>query len=91
VLAVYRETHVFEKTETYGLRSQMRRAAVLVPAHIADGCYRGSDDEYRRLLLMSLGSASELEYLLLLSKDLGYLDEKAYEELNALVVSSRRC
>lgn len=60
--------------ERYGLQSQLRRAAVSVPANLAEGCARRSTREYARFIDVSLGSAAELRYLLTLSSDLGMLD-----------------
>jgi four helix bundle protein len=71
-LAVYQATTTFPKEELYGLTSQMRRSAASIPTNIAEGCGRGSDDDFRRFLQIAMGSASELEYQLLLAHDLGY-------------------
>jgi four helix bundle protein len=90
VLAVYRDTQVFEKTEIFGLRSQIRRAAVSIPSNIAEGCCRGSDADFRRFLLMALGSSSELEYQLLLAADLGYLERRIQEQLTVSLVGVRK-
>lgn len=73
-LAVYRETSTFPPSERFGLTSQMRRAATSIPTNMAEGCGRGSDADFARFLQIALGSASELEYLLLLASDLGYLE-----------------
>src|SRR3954468_1636561 len=72
-LEVYRASVGFPKDEIYGLRSQLRRAAVSIGANIAEGCGRGTDREFARFLQMAMGSASEVEYLLLLSSDLGFV------------------
>jgi four helix bundle protein len=79
---VYRATGSFPKTETYGLTSQLRRSAASIPANIAEGCGRGGDPEFRRFVQISLGSATELEYHLLLSRDIGLLDQATHSLLS---------
>ena len=89
-LAVYRATATFPKDEWYGLVSQMRRAAVSVPTNIAEGCGRHGDPELARFLQIAMGSASELEYHLLLAQDLGYLDTIQGKDLASEVVEVKR-
>jgi len=72
VLQIYRQTASFPRHELFGLISQMRRAAVSIPGNIAEGRGRDTDREFARYITMSLGSVSELEYYLILAKDLGY-------------------
>jgi four helix bundle protein len=72
---------VFSKTEAYALTSQLRRSAVSVAANIAEGSGRNGDIEFRRFLKISLGSAAELEYHLLLSRDVGFLEDLIYARL----------
>ena len=67
-LAVYRATTTFPRDETYGLSSQIRRAASSIPSNIAEGCGRDGDAELSRFCQMARGSASELEYQLLLAR-----------------------
>ena len=74
-------TTLYPKDELYGITSQLRRAAVSVPLNIAEGYGRKSKDDFKRFLRISLGSANETETLLLLSKDLGYIESKKCEEL----------
>jgi len=75
----------FQKEELYGLTSQIRRAASSVPANIAEDCGRGSNAELGRFLQIAMGSTLELEYHLLLAKDLGYLTEHKDIQLRAMV------
>ena len=86
-LAVYRDTAGFPKEERFGLTSQIRRCCVSVEANIAEGCGRGGDPDFRRFLQMALGSASELDCELLLSRDLGFLKTDRYEDLFGLLRS----
>lgn len=80
-LAVYKETGGMPPEERYGLTSQLRRAAVSVAANIAEGCGRAGALDFARSLQIAMGSASELEYLVLLARDLGYLNNEAYDGL----------
>jgi four helix bundle protein len=73
VLRVYRLTASFPKTETFGLVSQMRRAAVSVPANIAEGFKRKGQSDKARVMNIAQGSLEELRYYFILSRDLGYL------------------
>jgi four helix bundle protein len=73
VLNLYRETTSFPPSELYGLTVQIRRAAASIPANIAEGCGRGSSADFARFLQIAMGSACELEYHLLLARDLGFL------------------
>jgi four helix bundle protein len=75
-LKVYNATTKFPKEELYGLTSQMRRSSVSVPTNIAEGCGRNRDSELNRFFEIAMGSASELEYLFLLARDLGFLGKK---------------
>jgi four helix bundle protein len=89
-LDVYRKTVSFPRDELYGLTSQIRRASSSIPANIAEGCGRDSSAELRRFLEIAMGSASELEYHLLLAKDLGYLPESEYVPLHQLTCEVKR-
>jgi len=77
ILQIYRDTTVFPKHERFGLTAQLRDAAVSIGANIAEGSARGGKD-YARYLTMSIGSANEVEYLLLVATDLGYVDARAH-------------
>ncbi len=82
-LEIYKASAKFPKEETYGLSSQIRRAAASISTNIAEGCGRGSKKELKQFLKISMGSASEVEYQILLSHELGYIDSKAYDNLNS--------
>ena len=84
-LSIYRATFTFPEQERYGLTSQMRRAAYSIPSNIAEGCGRAGRIELRQFLHLSLGSASELDYFLLLSRDLQFLTPAQYEALEKRV------
>ena len=89
-LAIYKSTESFPKQEMYALTSQIQRAAVSIPANIAEGCGKDSDAELKRYLLISMGSASELEYLLILAHDLGYLPENTFQSMTNDLVEIRK-
>ncbi|MGH2567782.1 MAG: four helix bundle protein [Bacteroidota bacterium] len=72
VLVVYRFTETFPKQETYGLTSQLRRAAVSIPANIAEGFKKRGKADKARFMNIGEGSVEECRYYLILSKDLGY-------------------
>ena len=72
VLSVYRMTSGFPMAERYGLISQLRRAVLSVPTNIAEGSRRLSGQEYARFLNIAEASLAETEYLLMVSRDLGY-------------------
>ena len=82
VVMVYKMTENFPKEEKFGLTSQIRRAAVSVPANIAEGAARKSDREFLQFLSISQGSASEVETELLIAYRLGFLSESSFETLN---------
>lgn len=79
--AIYDSTRPWPKEETYGLTSQTRRAAVSIPANIAEGQARGTTGQFVQFLGIARGSLAELETLLLLSSDLGYTTPNAAESL----------
>ena len=90
VLDVYRETRSFPKEEAYGLTAQVRRSAVSIPSNIAEGCGRRSDRDFSRFLAIAMGSAAELDYQLLLARDMGFLNTATYEDLFAGLSSTRK-
>ena len=72
-LKVYHASKNFPKDELYSLTNQLRRATSSIPANIAEGCGKNSQNDPANFLNITMGSANETEYFLLLSKDLGYL------------------
>lgn len=89
-LAIYHVTATLPREETYGLVSQMRRAASSIPSNIAEGCGRDGDAELSLFCVMARGSASELEYQLLLSRDLKLIQSQEYEQLTQQTVEIKR-
>jgi len=89
-LRTYKATAPFPKSEIYGMTSQIRRSAVSVPANIAEGCGRDGEAELARFLQIAMGSASELEYHLMLAHDLKFLDHYEHEKLANEVVDVKR-
>ena len=89
-LAIYQKTRAFPKEEMYGLTSQLRRASASIGANIAEGCGRRSDAEMRRFIQISRGSANEVEYHLLLAKDLNLLTGEEHKDLEAKVLEIQR-
>lgn len=79
---VYAATKTFPKEELYGLVSQIRRCAVSIPSNICEGCGRHSDNELARFMVIASGSASELEYQLLLCNELHLISTSTYECLS---------
>ena len=75
VLAVYRFTEGFPRKEIYGLTSQFRRAAVSIPANIAEGFKKRGRSDKARFMNIAQGSAEECRYYLILSRDLNYGDQ----------------
>jgi four helix bundle protein len=74
----------------FGLTSQIRRAAASIPTNLAEGCGRWGDGDMGRFVQIAIGSASEVDYELLLAKDLSYLQESEWEELAAELREIRR-
>lgn len=90
VFDAYRCTQRFPRHELHGLTAQPRRAALSVPANIAEGCGRSGAREFGRFLRMALGSASELEYHCLLAHDLAFLADSDFKRLTEGIVEVKR-
>ena len=84
IVAIYKLTDKFPKSEIYGLTSQMRRAAISIPSNIAEGFKRKSLKDSLHFYNVAQGSLEELKYQILLTKDLKYISENSYKELISL-------
>ena len=89
-LEIYKSSKTFPRDEMYGLTSQMRRASASIGANIAEGSCRRGDIDFARFLQMAAGSASELEYHLLLARDLDLLKIADYQRLSVEAVEVKR-
>ena len=84
-LNIYKVTALFPKEEIYGLTSQIKRASASIALNIAEGCGRGSDVDFKRFLIMSMGSANEVEYCLILARDINYICSETFEGLQTQI------
>jgi four helix bundle protein len=89
-LALYKLTVSFPREETYGLSAQIRRASSSISANLAEGCGRNGDAELARYCSIASGSASELEYHLLLARDLKLIKDDEYAPLAERVIEIKR-
>ncbi len=89
-LAIYGVSQGFPSSELYGLTSQMRRAAASIGANIAEGCCRDGGPDFARFLQIALGSASELEYHLLLARDLNLLSGEVHDRMATDTIEVKR-
>jgi len=83
-LMIYGQTKGFPKEEQFGITSQLRRASVSIPTNIAEGCGKSTKKDFANYLQTSFGSTQEVEYLLLLCFELGYLNKIQYDKLNSI-------
>ncbi|MGB7340379.1 MAG: four helix bundle protein [Phototrophicaceae bacterium] len=90
VLQIYRTTADFPSNEKYGLISQIQRCAVSIPSNIAEGSGRNTNADFARFLHIAMGSAAELDYQLLLSHDLGFLQSEIYDGLSDELTQIRK-
>ena len=90
VLKLYPALNAFPDEERFGVCSQLRRAAVSIPSNLAEGCGSQGDAEMKRFFQIAMGSASEVEYQSLLSKDLNYIHPNQYSELNSDIAEIKR-
>ncbi|MEW6408706.1 MAG: four helix bundle protein [Nitrospirota bacterium] len=77
-LKIYKTTMTYPEVERFGLTSQMRRASTSICMNLMEGAHRIGKNEYRHFVSIAKGSCGELKYQLMLSKDLGYLDESTF-------------
>jgi len=89
-LDIYKVTSKFPREELYALTSQMRRCSASMGANIAEGCGKQGNNELHRFLHIASGSASELDYQLLLARDLDYLTDEEYRRIGASLLEVRR-
>ena len=89
-LEIYSVTKKFPSEEKFGLISQMRRACASIPTNIAEGCGKSSEKDFARYLGIAFGSASELEYQILLSRDLNFLSLEKHDILYDEIVSIKK-
>lgn len=89
-LAIYKISQTFPPDERFGLTSQLRRASSSISANIAEGCGRGSRIELRHFLHVAMGSASEVEYFLLLARDLGFVTPVGYVQADKNVTEIKK-
>jgi four helix bundle protein len=88
-LDIYRLTETFPRTEVFGLSIQLRRGAASIATNLAEGCGR-AQSEFGRFLQVAFGAACEVEYQLLLSRDLELITGEAYSALNAKLLEVKR-
>lgn len=90
VVMVYEMTRQYPSAERFGLCSQFQRAAISIPANIAEGYRRDGINDKLRFLNIAQGSLEECRYYILLSKDLGYINAQAYEVMNSAIEETSR-
>ncbi len=95
VKTVYMITNEFPQEEKFGIVSQIRRAAISIPSNIAEGATRFSDKDSSRFMDIALGSISELETQLIISKELGFIENvdnelETLKQINAMTLGLRK-
>jgi four helix bundle protein len=89
-IEVFNLIKTFLSEEKYGLTSQMRRSSQSIPTNIAEGCGRNSQKELLRFSSIAMGSASELEYQLIISKDIGFIKPQDYKDINGRLLTLKK-
>lgn len=87
---IYSITKTFPKHETFGLTNQMNRAAVSIPSNIAEGSAKPTDIDFARFLDIALGSCYELETQIVISNNLGYIQDGKYNEITEKIISIQK-
>jgi four helix bundle protein len=89
-LDLYRVSRGFPREEIYGVTSQLRRASASIGANLAEGCGRRTSNELARFVRIAMGSASELDYHLLLCRDLGFMEDEDFKRAAAHLTEVRK-
>jgi len=89
-LSIYKITKNFPKEELFALSSQMRRSSYSIPTNIAEGCGRVTTPQLKNFLNIAAGSAIELHYQLILSKDLFYIQESTFQKLSNEIIEIKK-
>lgn len=89
-LEVYKLTKNFPKEELFALTNQLRRASASIGSNIAEGCGRGSNKDYAHFLQIAIGSAFEVDYQMLLARDLAYINDENYKITSEKIDSLKR-
>ncbi len=90
VTEIYLLTNSYPKNEVFGLTSQARRAAVSIPLNISEGSAKSSNKDFARFLEMSIGSSNELETLLIIARNLAFIDDKTLSEYQQKITDLRK-
>lgn len=92
VVVIYKTTKEFPKEETFGLTNQIRRASVSITSNMAEGFSRNTYKDKTQFYSIALGSLTEVQNQLLIARDVGYLDQKIFQEIGAqTVIVSKLC
>ena len=89
-LNIYSETKNFPKDEIYGMTSQIRRASLSIPTNISEGAGRFGDKEFAHFINISLGSAHEVENLLIIANDLDYISKESFNSMDIEINTIKR-
>lgn len=90
VMRVFPMSRRLPKDELFGLQLTLRRVSAAIPMKIAEGCGRNNDPDFHKCLNAAMGNAADLEYQLILVRDLGYLPNDEYAALNAELVEVKK-